>query len=52
MIKSNISNLGKHLGLIGGVVVLILLMLTPTPEGLSDAAWKTAAITILMGYGG
>ncbi|MFD2532861.1 SLC13 family permease [Gracilimonas halophila] len=49
MIKSNISNLGKHLGLIGGVVVLILLMLTPTPEGLSDAAWKTAAITILMG---
>ncbi|MCH2449608.1 MAG: DASS family sodium-coupled anion symporter [Gracilimonas sp.] len=49
MIKSNISNLGKHLGLIGGIVVLILLMLTPTPEGLSDEAWRTAAITILMG---
>jgi sodium-dependent dicarboxylate transporter 2/3/5 len=49
MIKSNISNLGKHLGLIGGIVVLLLLMLTPTPEGLSDEAWRTAAITILMG---
>ena len=49
MIKSNKSNLGKHLGLIGGVLILILLMLTPTPEGLSDEAWRTAAITILMG---
>ncbi|HET8866581.1 MAG TPA: DASS family sodium-coupled anion symporter [Gracilimonas sp.] len=49
MIKSNISNLGKHLGLIGGVVVFVILMLTPTPEGLSDEAWRTAAITILMG---
>lgn len=49
MIKSNIGNLGKHIGLIGGVLVLVILLMTPTPEGLSDEAWRTAAITILMG---
>ncbi|MBD3616501.1 MAG: DASS family sodium-coupled anion symporter [Gracilimonas sp.] len=49
MIKRNFTHLGKRLGLIGGVLVLIVLMLTPSPEGLSDEAWRTAAITILMG---
>lgn len=49
MIKGNFTHLGKRLGLIGGVLVLIVLLLTPSPEGLSDEAWRTAAITILMG---
>lgn len=40
---------GRNIGLWGGVIVFIALLLIPAPEGLSDAAWRTAAVTILMG---
>tara|TARA_R110002124_G_scaffold123906_3_gene282825 strand:+ start:16653 stop:18113 length:1461 start_codon:yes stop_codon:yes gene_type:complete len=40
---------GKRAGLLGGILVFIIILLIPAPEGLSDAAWKTAAVTILMG---
>lgn len=43
------QDLGKRAGLIGGVLVFVILLFLPVPEGLSDAAWKTAAVTILMG---
>ncbi|MEP1151695.1 MAG: DASS family sodium-coupled anion symporter [Balneola sp.] len=40
---------GKKAGLLGGILVFIVLLFIPAPEGLSDEAWKTAAVTILMG---
>ncbi|MBO6622807.1 MAG: DASS family sodium-coupled anion symporter [Balneola sp.] len=43
------QELGNRLGLIGGILVFVILLFLPVPEGLSDAAWKTAAVTILMG---
>ena len=43
------QELGKKAGLLGGILVFIILLFLPVPEGLSDAAWKTAAVTILMG---
>lgn len=36
-------------GFFAGLIVFITLLLIPAPEGLSDAAWKAAAVTILMG---
>jgi sodium-dependent dicarboxylate transporter 2/3/5 len=43
------QDLGKRAGLLGGILVFVILLFLPVPEGLSDAAWKTAAVTILMG---
>jgi len=43
------QDLGKRAGLLGGILVFVVLLFLPVPEGLSDAAWKTAAVTILMG---
>lgn len=43
------QDLGKRVGLISGILVFVILLFLPVPEGLSDAAWKTAAVTILMG---
>lgn len=40
---------GKKAGLLGGILVFIVLLFIPAPEGLSEEAWKTAAVTILMG---
>lgn len=40
---------GKRAGLLGGLLVFVIILFIPAPEGLSDAAWKTAAVTILMG---
>ncbi len=39
---------GKRSGFFAGLIVFITLLLIPAPEGLSDAAWKTVAVTILM----
>jgi sodium-dependent dicarboxylate transporter 2/3/5 len=39
----------KGISLIGGFVVFLILLLIPAPEGLSEAAWSTAAVTVLMG---
>src|SRR5690554_641653 len=38
-----------RLGFFAGLTVFIIMLFIPAPEGLSDAAWKTAAVTILMG---
>ncbi len=35
-------------GLGGGIVVFVLLLLLPTPDGLSEAGWHTAALGLLM----
>ncbi|XWN37257.1 MAG: DASS family sodium-coupled anion symporter [Balneola sp.] len=43
------QELGQRAGLIGGILVFAVFLFLPVPEGLSDAAWKTAAVTILMG---
>ncbi|MDZ7807992.1 MAG: anion permease, partial [Gracilimonas sp.] len=43
------KNKGKFLGLFTGLVVFLMILWLPAPEGLSDAAWKTAAVTLLMG---
>jgi len=43
------QGIGKKAGLLGGLLVLIIFLFLPAPEGLSEAAWKTAAVTILMG---
>tara|TARA_R110002096_G_scaffold97694_14_gene217762 strand:+ start:25750 stop:27225 length:1476 start_codon:yes stop_codon:yes gene_type:complete len=40
---------GKRSGFFAGLIVFITLLIIPAPEGLTDAAWKTAAVTILMG---
>lgn len=40
---------GKKAGLFGGILIFVILLFLPVPEGLSEAAWKTAAVTILMG---
>ncbi len=40
---------GKFLGLFAGLAAFLLTLWLPAPEGLSEAAWKTAAITLLMG---
>ena len=35
-------------GLLGGFVAFLLMLLSPAPQGLGDAAWGTAAVTVLM----
>ncbi|MEX0723327.1 MAG: DASS family sodium-coupled anion symporter [Gracilimonas sp.] len=38
----------KYAGLIGGFLVFVIMLMSPVPDGLTDAAWKTAAVTMLM----
>ncbi len=38
----------QWIGLIGGPVVFLVLLLLPAPEGMSEAAWATAAVGTLM----
>lgn len=38
----------KRLGLLLGVVLFIAMLAIPGPEGLTDAAWRTAAVAVLM----
>lgn len=38
----------KRLGLIGGLVVLLLVLLLPMPEGMPPDAQRAAAVTLLM----
>lgn len=38
----------SRIGLYLGLFLFILLWILPAPEGLSDAAWKTAAVATLM----
>lgn len=41
-------NYRQKIGLSLGLVLFFGLLLTPAPEGLSDAAWHTAAVGLLM----
>lgn len=38
----------KWVGFFGGVIVFVLMLLLPVPEGLSVAGWSTAAVAMLM----
>lgn len=39
---------GQIVGLTGGIVLFIVMLIIPAPDGLSEAAWKTAAVSLLM----
>ncbi|MDR2884699.1 MAG: DASS family sodium-coupled anion symporter [Deferribacteraceae bacterium] len=39
---------GKKIGLLLGPAIFILMLVLPAPEGLTPAAWKVAAMTVLM----
>jgi sodium-dependent dicarboxylate transporter 2/3/5 len=43
------SDLQKHSGLLLGILVFALMTWLPEPEGLSQKAWYTAAVTLMMG---
>lgn len=45
---SMMKDKGKFLGLVTGLAVFLLVFWSPVPEGLNEAAWKTAAVTLLM----
>ena len=38
----------QFIGLISGVVVFVIVLLAPAPEGLEPSAWSTAAVGLLM----
>jgi sodium-dependent dicarboxylate transporter 2/3/5 len=38
----------SQLGFYLGILLFVTILLIPTPEGLNDSAWKTAAVAILM----
>jgi sodium-dependent dicarboxylate transporter 2/3/5 len=42
------ETLRRRVGLAGGAVVCVGLLLLPPPEGLDPAAWRTAAVGLLM----
>jgi sodium-dependent dicarboxylate transporter 2/3/5 len=42
------ASLHSRLGLVGGVALAALLLLLPPPAELSPAAWRTAAVGVLM----
>lgn len=44
-----IFSYSKRVGFTGGLVIFFVLLLIPAPVGLSQEAWSTAAVTILMG---
>ncbi|CAN5358140.1 DASS family sodium-coupled anion symporter [soil metagenome] len=39
---------GKWIGFIGGLLIFLLMILSDSPEGLSIAGWRTAAVALLM----
>ena len=43
------SDLQKHSGLLLGILVFALMAWLPEPDGLSQKAWYTAAVTLMMG---
>ncbi len=38
----------RRIGLIAGVAGFALILVLPAPDGMSDAAWRTAAVAVLM----
>lgn len=43
-----IKDISKQAGLLLGVMVFVIMMIVPAPEGLSIKGWRTAAVTMLM----
>jgi solute carrier family 13 (sodium-dependent dicarboxylate transporter), member 2/3/5 len=41
-------NLRNRIGLFAGPVVFLIMLMMPVPEGLTEAAWKVAAVGIFM----
>jgi sodium-dependent dicarboxylate transporter 2/3/5 len=39
----------NRVGLLVGALACLLLLVSPTPASLSDSAWRTAAVAVLMG---
>jgi sodium-dependent dicarboxylate transporter 2/3/5 len=39
---------GKWIGFAGGAAIFIIMLILPSPEGLSLAGWRTAAVAMLM----
>lgn len=39
---------GRHIGFNGGLIIFLVMLFLPPPEGMQPAAWKVAAITALM----
>lgn len=39
---------GKHIGFFLGLASFAIMLMLPVPEGMKPAAWKVAAITVLM----
>ena len=46
--KSSIQTPRQKIGLIAGIILFLLVLFIPTPEGMSPAAQRMAAVTILM----
>lgn len=42
------KNIRKYVGLIIGILVFGIILASQVPEGLSDEAWRTAAVTMIM----
>ncbi len=38
----------RTIGLIGGLAAFVIMLLAPAPEGMPPAAWRTAALAVLM----
>lgn len=38
----------KSIGLLAGIAIFIVVLIVPAPQGLSAAAWHTAAVALLM----
>lgn len=49
MCMEYVFSYAKRGGLIGGVLIFAVMLLSPAPGGLSAEAWHTAAVTVLMG---
>ena len=42
------QSLRNRIGLIGGPAALVAMLAVPPPADLDDAAWRTAAVAVLM----
>jgi len=45
---SDSASLRRQAGLIGGILVCVVVLALPAPDGLDLAAWRTAAVGLLM----
>lgn len=40
----------KNFNMVFGMMLFIIILFLPSPDGMSDAAWKVAAVTVLLAY--